>query len=219
MLVVASLPQFLQAARQETRVVTGHRALEKRLHLLTQGFVLGRGQQPVPQPLPPKRDLQCLPGPLVGLGQRSGQSLAVVGEMVLHQQKQIFGPLSRHLPESQRAELPEDDHGYPQRSGAVCRRAQTPESPLLRTASGRQSRENCRNIRCRRNSIVSVSPHSAPPAPPRNLCDLLVGNLLAASKKACVGLRFKVQGGSGAGLIPATAADIPKRAHDEVYPW
>jgi len=113
MLVVARLPQFLQAARQETRVVTGHSALEECLNLLAQGFVLGRGQQPVPQPLPPKRDLQGFPGPLVGLGQCSGQSLAVVGEMVLRQQNQTFGPVSRQLPESQHAELPEDEHGYP----------------------------------------------------------------------------------------------------------
>ncbi len=112
MLVVERRAQFLQAARQETRVVTGHSALEERLNLLAQGFVLGRGQQPVPQPLPPKRDLQCFPGPLVGLGQGSGQSLAVVGEMVLRQQKQIFGQVSRQLPESQRAELPEDEHGW-----------------------------------------------------------------------------------------------------------
>ena len=106
----------------------------------------------------------------------------MVGEMVLHQQKQIFGPVSRDLPESQHAELPEDEHGNPQRSGAVCRRAQTPESPLFRTASGRQARENCRDFRCRRNSIVSVSPHSAPPAPPRNLCDLLLGTCLQRGK-------------------------------------
>ncbi len=40
-----------------------------------------------------------------------------------------------------------------------------------------------------------MPPHSAPPAPPRNLCHLLVGNLLAGRKNAAPNLRGKIRGG------------------------
>ena len=43
--------------------------------------------------------------------------------------------------------------------------------------------------------IVSVTPHSAPPAPPRNLCHLLVENLPAGAKNAAPDLRGKIRGG------------------------
>ena len=40
-----------------------------------------------------------------------------------------------------------------------------------------------------------MTPHLAPPAPPRNLCHLLVGNLLAGRKNAALDLRGKIRGG------------------------